>query len=412
MATIRPFKAARPVRDKVHLVASRSYISYSWQTLHRKLNENPYTFIHIINPEYNKKDKHPPNSPGRFRKVRERYEEFVKDGVFKRDPRNAFYIYRQQKGNHTWTGIVGCASTHDYDKNIIKKHEKTLEKREQIFTRYLELTRINAEPVLMTYPDDREIYNMLRGFMGRFPEYDYTTMDQVRHTLWVVDDQYAIDYIRERFGEFRSLYIADGHHRSASSARLARNWRSEGGSPNALYNYFLSLFLPESSLKIFPFHRLLKDLGGWKEADLVEELKKHFSVILFTSDKPDEPQKLKQIGFMTAENYYCLEPLKGSYDENDPVKSLDVSILSENILKPYWDIRDQTKDQRVEFAGGEKQYENVAQMIRSGRYGAAFLLHPITMKQLKRVSDNNRTLPPKSTFIEPKLRSGLTVFEF
>ena len=413
MAVIKPFKAVRPVRDKVHLVASRSYINYSWQALHRKLNENPYTFIHVINPQYKLSNKYPPNSSGRFREVRNRYEEFKKKGIFKQESRNAFYIYRQQKGEHTWTGIMGCASAMDYDREVIKKHEKTLEKREKVFTNYLHLTRINAEPVLMTYPDDREINNTLRGYMGRFPEYDYTTMDKVRHTLWILDDKDVINYIKERFSGFNSLYIADGHHRSASSARLARELRAEeNGSANALYNYFLSFFIPESALEIFPFHRLVSGIDSWDEQTLISRLEKDFHVEKKSFPEVPEPDKLHQIALVTRENYYLLTPGTGTFDKDDPVQSLDVSILAKNILSPLLGINDQRKDKRIDFLGGESKGHEVCKLVRKGKYQAGFLLHPVTLSQLKSVANNGYTMPPKSTFIEPKLRSGLTIFEF
>ncbi len=413
MAQIRPFKATRPPRDKVHLVASRSYVSYSWHALRRKLDENPYTFIHIINPEYSAVKKSRANSPERFRKVRKKFEAFCKNGTFQRDEREMFYIYRQKKGKHSWTGIIAAISTDDYRNNVIKKHENTLTEREEVFKRYLRITRINAEPVLMTYPDDPKTEAILKKYTGNLPEYDFTTTDRLRQTLWLIDQPEDIRQLQENFAGYKSLYLADGHHRTASSTLLADELRKEDPKDrDAPYNYFMGYFIPEKNLDIFSFHRLVKDIDPGDKSRFIAKLEKSFNVKKETEYPGMVPTRLNQIGMWLQKEYYILTAIPGTFNKSNPVDGLDVSILSNNIFKPLLGITDERNDNRVQFVGGENQAQKVESLIQNNRFTMAFLLHPVTVSQLKKVADAGLTMPPKSTYIEPKLRSGLTIYEF
>lgn len=401
----------RPVRDKVHLVASRSYITYSNKGLRRKLDENPYTFLHILNPEYNQKEKTPANSKERFEKVRERFEDFVKDGHLVSDEKANFYLYRQIKDGHPTTGIIGCVSVDDYFSKTIKIHEATISKREEIFKEYLKTVEINAEPVCFTYPNQHEIDLITSRISQNQAEYDFSTTNKVRHTFWLIDQESDIRSIEEAFGEVKAIYIADGHHRSASSALLGKELSE--ANPNHTgeegYNYFMGIFIPENELKIYEFNRLVSDLGDLSSEDFLKKIHENFELI-YTEQAFFQPRKVHEIGMYLDKRWYCLIPKEEKFHAEDPVESLDVSILSDLLLKPILGIEDLRTDPRISFCGGPTALEDSKKLVDKGKAKVAFVHFPVTMQQLKAIADNDLIMPPKSTWIEPKLRSGLTVY--
>lgn len=411
MANVQPFKAFRPARDKVHLVASRSYISYSTKDLRSKLDENPYTFLHILNPEYKNKIKTKANSIERFKNIRKRFNDFVEQQIITQDERPSFYLYRQVKDGHPYLGIIGCASVEDYYNRVIKKHEATIERREEIFKEYIKTVEINAEPVCFTYPNHHTIDRITQQKVLERAEYDFTTTNKVRHTFWVIDHPDEVLAIQEAFAEVDSLYIADGHHRSASSALLGKELKTQ--NPNHTgkekYNYFMGIFIPENELQIFEFNRLVKDIGGMSEKDFLKALNKSFEV-LFVDQPLFIPRKVHEIGMYFKNKWYCLIPKKGLCDESDPVSSLDVSILTNHLLAPILGIKDLRTDERIYFKGGLEGVEALVKAVDSGKAKVAFAHYPVSMEQLKAIADADEIMPPKSTWIEPKLRSGLTVY--
>lgn len=411
MANVQPFKAFRPARDKVHLVASRSYITYTAKALRAKLDENPYTFLHILNPEYNSKQKTKPNSRERFENIRKKFDDFVEQQIIIQDDKPSFYIYRQIKDGHPYIGIIGCASVEDYYNRVIKKHEATIARREEIFKEYIKTVEINAEPVCFTYPNHATIDRITQHKLMERAEYDFTTSNKVRHSFWIIDEPEEVLAIQEAFAEVDSLYIADGHHRSASSALLGKELKEQkpNHSGKEKYNYFMGVFIPENELQIFEFNRLVKDIDGLSEKAFLKALNQSFEV-LFVDQPIFIPRKVHEIGMYFEGKWYCLIPKEGLWDENDPVSSLDVSILTNHLLAPILEIDDLRTDERIYFKGGLEGVEALMKEVDSGKAKVAFSHFPVSMEQLKAIADADQIMPPKSTWIEPKLRSGLTVY--
>ena len=408
MAEVIPFCAYRPERDKVHLVASRSYISYKRKDLKLKLDENPFTFLHIINPEHTLKTGTKVNSPDRFKLVKTRFDQFVSEGVFKQDEQSSYYIYRQIKNGHHYIGIIACASVADYYADVIKKHEATITQREKMFKNYLDFVAINAEPVCFTYPNNATIDEITAQKMNHSPEYDFTTTNKVQHTFWVINEPNLVERIQSAFADIPAVYIADGHHRSASSALLGKEKRTNNDSQLPT-DYFMGIFIPESNLKIYEFNRLVTSIGNYSKTTFISAIKEQFDV-LSKGTKAYQPQQVHEIGMYIGSEWFCLIPKEGTYDHSNPVAELDVSILSKNILAPILGIADLKTDQRVLFMSGNEGLERLQSEVDQKRAKVAFAHFPISIEQLKAVADAQQIMPPKSTWIEPKLRSGLTVY--
>lgn len=412
MAKIIPFKGLRPSRDKVHLVASRSVDGYKQPELKAKLADNPFTFLHVINPDFTDGKKTKPGSPERLVKVKQRFKDFHQEGIFIKDEIPCFYLYRQQKGDHTYTGIIGCSSIDDYFNGVIKKHEQTLAAREKKLKEYLEVCDINAEPVLFCYPDDQFINGLTDTIRKRIPDYDFTTTDRIRHTLWVVDDEGETSFLKNRFSHLKAVYIADGHHRSASSALLGEERRIKSGSYTGLegFNYYLGIFFPESQLSIYDYNRLVRDLNGLSVKEFLDRLSPSFTIEEKGTSRY-KPMHLHNISLYAEGKWYSLTLKKEAITTSDPVSTLDADILSRLILAPVLDIQDLRTDKRVEFVPGVKGLEAIQEGVDSGRNEAGFVLYPVSMAQLKLIADTNNIMPPKSTWIEPKIRSGLVVYD-
>jgi uncharacterized protein (DUF1015 family) len=413
MATILPFKAIRPVPDKVHLVASRSVDGYDPAELKEKLRGNPFTFLHVINPDFEDGKRTRPGSKERLAKVKNRFKSFCADKVFERDEVPAYYIYRQIKDEHSYVGIIACTSIDDYLNGVIKKHEQTITQREEKLKEYLEVCEFNAEPVLFCYPNDAEIDRTIGQKTAQRPDFDFTTTDRVRHTLWVLNSPKEVELITRRFATIPGIYIADGHHRSASSALLGINRRNAlktytGKEP---FNYFLGVFFSETQLKIYDYNRIVKDMNNLSVDELLEKLKDKFEVKQ-VQGALHKPAKKHEISMYAAGRWYSLEAKKGTYHSDDPVGSLDASILTEHILSPLFDIHDLKIDKRIGFIPGIKGPEALKRAVDEGKAELAFGLYPVTMQHLKWISDTDNIMPPKSTWVEPKMRSGLVIYSF
>jgi len=411
MANIVPFKGIRPAKDKVHLVASRSVDGYNRNELNDKLHGNPYTFLHVISPDFNDGKKTKPGSPARLQKVKAQYLKFVEDKVFIKDEKPGYYIYRQFKENNVYTGIIGCSSIDDYFSGVIKIHEQTLTEREEKLKEYLEICDFNAEPVLFSYPNDKVIDDITEKTTDTDPVYDFTTTDRVHHQLWVVNDNKVVNQIKERFSKIPAVYIADGHHRSASSALLGKSRREK--DPNYTgkepYNFYLGVFFPETQLKIFDFNRVVKDLNGLNSDAFIKRLKEKFTV---TPKDVEEYKPVKKHNFsMYLEgNWYSLDPKKEIIHNEEPVGSLDASILTEHILSPILNVHDLKTDKRIGFVSGIKGMKELKNQVDKWNFTVAFGLYPVEMEQLKHIADTNNIMPPKTTWVEPKMRSGLVIY--
>ena len=399
MVKIVPFKAIRPTRDKASLVASRSYLTYSDETIKEKLDNNPYTFLHIINPKYNNPNKE--TGIAKFKLVKRRFDEFMKQEILKRDDSEHFYIYQNSNQINTFTGIIGAASIEDYLSNKIKKHEQTIKKREEMFCNYIDTTGFNADPVLLTHEPNENIKNILEKYTESRSEYEFTTTNKSTHKLWLVSNILDIKNIINLFKDIKKIYIADGHHRCASSALLFKNKKS------LLNSYFMSYLIDENQLRILNFNRLVKHLNGLSPEELLTEIKKKYTIIQ-KNEITYSPNIKNEISMYLNKKWYSLIIKKQKYTSIS--KSLDPSILSENILNPILNIIDERTNKDIKSLNGTIPLKTIKKLVDCGEYAVAFILKPIPISLIKQVADNNETMPPKSTYVEPKLRSGLTIY--
>ncbi len=412
MAKILPFKAVRPTRDKVSLVASRSYQSYTANERDSRMDYNPYSFLHIVNPGY--KYHKEISGEERYKLVRNRYLEFKEDEIFVQDDTPCYYVYKiVNREQESFCGIVAAASAEDYENNVIKIHEDTLQHRENTFKEYLKTVGFNAEPVLLTYPDNNTIEKIIDQTTAFRSEYEFTTTYRDTHYLWKIDDQTSIETIQKAFSKVKTIYIADGHHRSASSYLLAKDLKENnpqhtGEEP---YNHFMSYLIPESDLKIYEFNRLVKDLNGLTKEEFLIRLDEWFRIENRGIEvyKPSKPHHFSM--YLDSE-FYSLYLRKTIYKFDNALEELDAQILYQTVLKPILGILDLRTDTRIEYSHGKNDIISVKSKIDNNEYQVGFGLFPASVIQMKKIADAGLKMPPKSTYIEPKLRSGITIYEF
>ncbi len=411
MTKIILFKAVRPTRDKAGLVASRPYEDYTPGELTAQLEYNPFSFLHIINPGY--KFQHSITGNKRFRLVKNRYLEFKEDNIFIKDDKPSYYIYKVVSRTNSFCGIIAAASVEDYENNIIKKHEDTIALRENLFKDYLKTVGFNTEPVLLTYPDSEVINHFIATETKKRPEYEFSTQNKEMHYLWKVDDPESIKKAREEFDRLPEIYIADGHHRSASSYLLAKELKSENPnhSGEEPYNFFMSFLIAESELRIYEFSRLVKDLNGYSKEEFLILLDECFRIENH-GHEAYYPSKKHHFNMYLNGDFYSLYLRRTNYKFTDSLSSLDTYILYEKILKPVLGIGDLRNDSRISYIHGRNDLVEIKSMVDQGKYAVGFGMLPLTVQELKQVADEGLTMPPKSTYIEPKLRSGLTIYEF
>ena len=408
MTKIKPFRAIRPTRDKAHLVVTKPVSSYSKTVLKARLESNPFTFIRIIHPEFDKSVKTAPNSKERFELVRKKYHEFINEGILFQDEKPSIYIYRQTTPTNEFIGVIGGASVDEYNKDLIKKHEATLTSRESMFTNYLDIVGYNAEPVLLSYPHNEDLENIYAEITKERPEIEFSTTDRIKHELWIVSEPHQ-KAIEKAFDKIPATYIADGHHRSASSSRLAneRNQNSENKYQN--HDFFLAFFMDEKRMHILEFNRLVDHLNNLTETEFLAKLNHSFLVKPLT--KSQKPSSEHQMIMNLKNQWFELICKPEIINNDDPVACLDAEILTNYILKPILGIEDLKTDESIHFIPGNSGIEAITEPIKQGKSKVGFFLFPVTMEQVIRVADNNGIMPPKSTYVEPKLRSGLTIYE-
>ena len=412
MARILPFKAVRPTRDKVSLIAARSYDSYSIAQREARLRDNPFSFLHIVNPGY-KYDK-VISGKERYSLVRNRYQEFKEDAYFVKDAQPSFYIYRiVNRDGSVFNGIVASASTQDYEDNVIKRHEETLQYKEEIFVEYLQTVGFNAEPVLLTYPDNPALAAIIKKVMKARPEYEFTTTYRDTHYLWPVSAAELVNKIQALFSNMDALYIADGHHRCSSSYLLAKKSKETNaahtGEEN--YNHFMSYLIPESDLKIFEFNRLVKDLNGLSKEEFLIKLDAMYR-IENRGLEYYKPSKKHHFSMYLDGSFYSLYLRKDTYAINNALDNLDTQILFKTILEPILGIKDVRNDKRIDYADGKNDLAFIKTAVDKKEFAVGFGLLPVNIEEMKLIADENLKMPPKSTYIEPKLRSGVTIYEF
>lgn len=411
MAKVIPFKAIRPENDKVHLVASRSVDGYNSAELREKLTGNPYSFLHVINPDFEDGIKTKPGSKERLSKVKNHFKKFVHEKIFLRDESPCYYLYRQIKEGNEFVGIIACTSIDDYINGVIKIHEQTLTTREEKLKDYLEVCEFNAEPVLFCYPNDEAIDTISLEISKTRADYDFTTTDKVRHTVWVIDSRKTVKQIAERFATIPNIYIADGHHRSASATLLGKLRRSTRKSYTGeeAFNYYLGVFFPETHLKIYDYNRVVKDLNNLSINELINNLKDNFTITEI-KEVDYKPSQKHEISMYVDNKWYSLKAKDTIYNAKDPIDSLDAAILTKYILSPILNIHDLKTDKRIGFIPGVRGSKELKKQVDEGKAAIAFGLYPVTMEHLKWIADTNNIMPPKSTWVEPKMRSGLVIY--
>jgi len=407
MAKIHPFKAVRPTRDKAQLVSTRPLAAYRKHVLRAKLDENPYTFLHIIHPEVDRQQLAKAASEERFEAVRQRYEQFNKQGIFLQDQEPTCYVYRQTKNGHEFTGVIAGASIDEYQNDKIKKHEATLTSRETMFTNYLNITGFNAEPVLLAHEPSSILDAILAEITSDRPEYEFSTTDCIKHELWVVQPKH-LKLLIDAFEPMQELYIADGHHRSASSSRLRDHLVATHSAVGNNYEYFLAYLIDEKKLEIIEFNRLVKHLNGLKEEEFVNQLKENFNVEELP--KARKPKKEHEIVVLLNYRAMLLTPKENVLTSSDVVKQLDAQILTDYILEPILGIEDLKTSKDIEFIPGTIELKKLKDKLHTDEAAVAFILYPVPMSAVKAVADEGKIMPPKSTWVEPKMRSGLTIY--
>lgn len=404
MSKIIPFKAVRPVSDKVALVTCRNYEDYSPAELAFLLEFNPYSFLHVLNPAYVHLQKI--SADKRFKGVAHKYQDFKNEGIFITGEQQAFFLYEIETKTQSFTGIVAGTSIDDYKNNVIKKHEDTLQYRVELFKDYLHQTRFNTEPVLITYPDNPTLNDWISEKKSEQPIYCFSTTNKEKHTLWKVDSIAEIDWLQYQFEQIPELYIADGHHRSASAEMLLDQF---GTDQNSDLNYFMSFLIAESQVKIFEYNRIIRDLNGYSKAEFKNLLEENF--ILKNKDQELwKPNVKSRFGMYLDGEFYSLT-LKEKIVSDEILDTLDAQILYEKVLHPILGINDLRNDERIDYIPGSESLTAIKDAVDGGEFEVGFMLFPCDINEIKTLADNNLIMPPKSTYIEPKFRSGLIVYE-
>lgn len=408
MVRIKPFAAIRPPKELVEEVASRPYDVLN--SAEAKAEASEKSLLHITRPEIDFEPMVDEHSEEAYGKAVENFRDWQKKGWLVQDNKPCYYIYAQTMNGKTQYGLVLCAHTDDYSEGRIKKHELTRKDKEDDRMIHVRIQNANIEPVFFSYPDNSEIDAIVARYTAGKPEYDFTAEDGFGHRFWVIDDDSTIDRITEIFRDIPAFYVADGHHRTAAAARVGAE--KKAGNPEHTgeeeYNYFMAVAFPESQLTIIDYNRVVKDLNGLSPDEFLKALEKDFTVTEKGKDiyKPDH---LHNFSMYLGGKWYSLEAKEGRYDDTDPIGVLDVTILSSLILDKLLGIKDLRTDKRIDFVGGIRGLGELAARVDSGEMAVAFALYPVSMKQLVDIADSGNIMPPKTTWFEPKLRSGLAI---
>lgn len=409
MVMLRKFRAFRPKEGFEKEVASPPYDVLNSEEARRMAEGNPYSFLHVVKPEIDLPPGTDLYSPEVYQKAKENMEKFIKEGILIEEDSPRLYIYRQVMQGREQYGIVGCVSAEEYAKDLIKKHELTRKAKEEDRVKHIEATNAQAGPVFLTYKAQESIDKLVAEEVAKNPLYDFTADDGVKHTVWIVDDEAAEQIIGE-FKKIDCLYVADGHHRSASGTIVAK--RRKTANPNHTgeeeYNFFLAVLFPHNQLKIMDYNRVVKDLNGHSTKEMFSFLEDVFTVEEI-GVSPYKPQKKGEVGMYFEGKWYRLTFKPELVDLSDPVNSLDTALLQNLLLRPFFGIDDPRTSSRIDFVGGIRGLEELKKLVDSGKFQVAFALYPTSVEELMRIADAGQVMPPKSTWFEPKLRSGLLV---
>lgn len=407
MAIVKSFKCVRPREDMAEQVASLPYDVYDRKEAKAAVAGKPYAFLNIDRPETAFDDDFDMYSKEAYKHARDLYNEFKDKGIYEEDACDSYYLYELTMKGRSQTGIVGLASVDDYLNNIIKKHENTREEKEIDRINHVDTLSAQTGPIFLAYKANDALQKIISQNTKNVPLYDFVSEDGVRHRVWKVEKEYN-KQIAECFENISSLYIADGHHRAASAVKVALKRRQKYDDKNAEYNYFLSVIFDERQLHILPYNRIVLDLNFKSEDEILGSISKNFDIKECPVQK--EITNRHEFGMLLKDKFYILKA-KEEIISDDTIKSLDVSILQDFVLEPIFDIKDPRTDNRIKFAGGIRGVEFLESELKSGRGKVAFLMHPTSMTELFALADENKLMPPKSTWFEPKLRSGIFIHE-
>lgn len=412
MAVVKPFKAVRPIEALADKVAALPYDVMNSDEAREMVAGNPYSFLHVDKAEIDLDKSIDLYDKRVYEQARENLQKMIIDGTLVKDTKANLYIYRQIMNGRVQTGIVGCTSIDDYMNDIIKKHEHTRADKEQDRINHVDYCDANTGPIFLTYRSRKEISDIVAEWTEKRPVYDFVSGDGISHIVWVIDDENTIEKISSLFDEVDYLYIADGHHRAASAVKVGKMRREANPdyTRNEEYNFFLSVIFPGKDLYIMDYNRVVKDLNGLSTDEYMLKISEKFEVSTYEGDGPYKPSGKHTYGMYLEGKWYSLAAKEGTYDSNDPVDRLDVSILQKNLLGPILGIEDPRTDKRIDFVGGIRGLEELERRVEAGMK-VAFSMFATTIDDLMAIADAGKVMPPKSTWFEPKLRSGLFIHE-
>ncbi len=410
MAKIKPFKGIRPPKELVELVASRPYDVLNSEEAREEAKGNEKSLYHIIKPEIDFLAGTDEHDEKVYDKAVENFNLFQQKGWLKQDEKEMYYVYAQTMNGRTQYGLVVCANVNDYLNGVIKKHELTRKDKEEDRMKHVRINDANIEPVFFAYPNNKDLDEIVANTIKKAPEYDFTAPDGFGHHFWVIDDSTIIQKITSIFETIPYLYIADGHHRTAAAALVGaeKAKQNPNHTGNEEYNFFLAVCFPDNQLQIIDYNRVVRDLNGLSDAEFLKALEKDF-VVEEKGVETYKPQKLHNFSLYLSGKWYSLTAKPGTYNDNDPIGTLDVTISSNLILDEVLGIKDLRTDKKIDFIGGIRGLGELKRRVDSGEMKVALALYPVSMKQLIDIADTGNIMPPKTTWFEPKLRSGLVI---
>lgn len=407
MAEIKAFKAIRPKNELVNKVAALPYDVMNYEEAKQMAEGNPYSFLHIDRAEIDLEEGINPYDNRVYEKARDTLNNFIDDGIFINDNKPNLYIYRQIMNGRVQTGIVACTAVEDYLNEVIKKHEYTREDKERDRINHVDYCNANTGPIFLTYRNSEEISSIIENETTKTPVYNFTTDDGISHIVWIIDGETVIDKIISLFKNVEALYIADGHHRAAAAAKVGTKRREEAGKYDKdEFNYFLSVLYPDKELKIFDYNRVVKDLNGLTTEEFLKAITEKFDIEKAT--EAVKPQQRHSFGMYLENTWYKLRAKANSFDEKNTVEALDVSILQNNLLAPILGIENPRTDKRIDFVGGIRGIDELVRRTETDMK-LAFSMYPTTIEELMKIADEKKVMPPKSTWFEPKIRSGIFI---
>lgn len=410
MAKIKGFKGIRPVIELASKIAALPYDVMDSDEARERVVGNKYSFLHVDKAEIDLDKDIDIHDKRVYEKARDNLKEMIDKKYFIQDKSDCLYIYRQIMDGRAQTGLVFCASIDDYLNNIIKKHEFTREEKEQDRINHVDYCNANTGPIFLTYREDEIISAVINAWSNREAEYDFYADDGIRHIVWVIDNPIIVREIVELFKSVKYMYIADGHHRTASAAKVGLMRREE--NPNYTgeeeFNYFLAVAFPDKDLMVMDYNRVVKDLNGYSKYEFLEKVSEKFNIEKCKNNDGFKPTEKHTFGMCIKGEWYKISAKEGSFNENDPIERLDVSILQENILTPILGIEDVRKSERIDFIGGIRGIKEINKRIDKDMQ-VGFSMYPTEISDIMAVADMGKVMPPKSTWFEPKLRSGLFI---